>query len=207
MLIAIQDPVEAVTSSSTCVEAPSDGGSHERALTVALGSPPACTTVTTRPATVNVPVRGCVGEVGATTTAIVALPCPLEGETVSQGTVLATDHEASGADAVKATSRVPPGASSDSVVGSTEKPGTTPAWTNVTRCPASVTVPVRACTDTLAAARTRTDPGPVPACTCAVSQGADDVMLHALSGSELVTVSGYASPVDGTSTRVGATVT
>ena len=100
-LMACHAPVDADTSRCTVRSPPPAGAIHVVSLIDADGSPPACATVTARPAIVTIPVRGCNGVVGATVRLIVALPCPLAGETAIQGTALDADHAASAADAVR----------------------------------------------------------------------------------------------------------
>ena len=205
-LVAVHDPVEPDTSSASARVPPALGAIHVVSVMVAVGAPPACITVTTCPATVIVPVRGCAGVVASTTTFSVALPCPLVGATESHAASLTAVHGASAADAVRTTeaSAPPTGASSDS--GDAVNALGAPCCMNVTTCPAIETVPLRDCTSACGATVTVTLVEPTPDCGCTASHGVVEDAVHEASGSVLVSVTVTAPPVAGRSTLPGVAV-
>ena len=90
--------------------------------------------------------------------------------------------------------------------GDTANVLTPPAWVTVTDCPASVTVPVRACTLGFAAAVSVTAPDPVPPVALTVSHAASDAAVHGASLSEALTPTLRVPPPTATAQLVGLTV-
>jgi hypothetical protein len=160
---------------------PPSGALHASGVTVKVFMPPACVTVTGCPATVTVPVRACTLGFAAAVSVTVPDPTPLAVLTVSQAAPDTAVHGASLTDAPIVTLCVPPLADTAHVVGVTVSVGVAPGCVTVTGCPATVTVPVRACTLGVAVAVNVTEPDPVHVAGEAVTQPADELVVHGAS--------------------------